>query len=212
MTNQYRLDTEREVIVLVDCGRLMAAPLGDASRLDVALDTALAVAASASEFGDRCGLVAFDDRVRLRIDPARRGAGEIARAVFDLQPRPVESDYELAFTTLGARKRALAIVLCDLLDERAAAALVDALPVLRRRHAVIVVAARDPALEAPLREQPTQAREVYAATVALGLLRERAGVVRRLARLADEVVTAPPSQLAAATVRAYLRVEARARA
>ena len=36
MTNQYRVERDRDVVCVVDCGRLMAAPLGDRTRLDVA--------------------------------------------------------------------------------------------------------------------------------------------------------------------------------
>jgi uncharacterized protein (DUF58 family) len=38
MSNQYRVERDRDVQCVVDCGRLMAAPLGDRTRLDVALD------------------------------------------------------------------------------------------------------------------------------------------------------------------------------
>ena len=71
------------------------------------------------------------------------------RALFDLQPRPVDSDYELAFRRAEGSKRALVVVFCDLLEEAAARPLVRAVPVLSRRHAVIVASPSDPALGAP---------------------------------------------------------------
>ena len=37
--------------------------------------------------------------------------------MFDLEPRAVESDYELAFRTIGSKKRALVLVFTDLLEE-----------------------------------------------------------------------------------------------
>ncbi|HET6792935.1 MAG TPA: DUF58 domain-containing protein, partial [Acidimicrobiales bacterium] len=37
MSNTYRVDQEREVVCLLDCGRLMAAPVGDRTRLDAAV-------------------------------------------------------------------------------------------------------------------------------------------------------------------------------
>src|SRR6202012_2751650 len=46
MSNQYRLEQARDLIGLVDAGRLSAAPIGDTggSVLDVALDAASAIA------------------------------------------------------------------------------------------------------------------------------------------------------------------------
>ena len=38
MSNQYRIDENRDLICLVDTGRLMAAPIGSATRMDIALD------------------------------------------------------------------------------------------------------------------------------------------------------------------------------
>ena len=74
------------------------------------------------------------------------------RALFDLEPRPVDSDYELAFRRVGGAKRAFVLVFTDLLDEAAARSLVDAVPVLARRHAVVVASVRDPDLDAPSRD------------------------------------------------------------
>ena len=82
MSNQFRVERDRDVICLVDCGRLMAAPVGDRTRLDVALDGVLAVARVADELGDRCGAIAFDDAIRANLPPRRRGAATlVARAV-----------------------------------------------------------------------------------------------------------------------------------
>ena len=38
MSNQYRIDENRDLICLVDTGRLMSAPIGSATRMDIALD------------------------------------------------------------------------------------------------------------------------------------------------------------------------------
>jgi uncharacterized protein (DUF58 family) len=72
----------------------------------------------------------------------------VVRALFDLESKPVDSDYELAFRRAEGAKRALVVVLCDLLEEAAARPLVAAVPVLTRRHAVFVASPTDPALEA----------------------------------------------------------------
>src|SRR6266540_1530852 len=155
MSNQYRVERDRDVICVVDCGRLMAAPLGDRTRLDSALDAAVAVAAVADVLGDRCGGIAFDAEVRRSLPPRRAGALDLVHAFYDLEPRPVESDYELAFQRVGGAKRALVLVFTDLLEESAARPLVDALPVLARRHAVAVASAADSDLEAMIRTEPS---------------------------------------------------------
>jgi uncharacterized protein (DUF58 family) len=210
MSNQYRVEHDRDVVCVVDTGRLMAAPLGDRTRLDAALDALAAVAAVADEAGDRCGVVAFADDVRRRVPPRRRGSRAVLHAVFDLEPLPVDSDYELAFRTIADAKRAFMLVLTDLLEEAAARPLLEAMPVLRR-HSVAVASAADPDLDAVIAREPKRPREVYAAAVALEVLAARRRVAAQLRRAGADVVEASPSQLGAACVRAYLKAKARAR-
>ena len=68
-------------------------------------------------------------------------------SLFDLEPAPVDSDFERAFQRVGRSRRALVAVFTDLVDEAAARSLVEAVPMLARRHVVLVVSAADPALE-----------------------------------------------------------------
>jgi uncharacterized protein (DUF58 family) len=211
MSNQFRVEQDREVQLLIDAGRLMSAPLTDRTRLDAAIDAAVTVALVADVVGDRCGVVAFDDRIRRRLPPRRAGGDAVVRALFDLEPRPVDADYELAFQTVEGAKRSLIVIFCDLLEEAAARPLVDAVPVLARRHVVLVASVRDPDLDAQLTSAPQTARDVYGQAVALDVLAARARVAHGLERAGASVLEAPAPALPAACVRAYLQAKARAR-
>ena len=201
MSNQHRLDQERELVVLVDSGRLMAAPVGERTRLDAAVDAAVAVAAVADVLGDRCGVVTFAGRVRGQV-AAQRGAGRrVVDAVFDLEPRDEDSDYDLAFATVASRKRALVVVLTDLLDEAAARSLVGAVPVLARRHTVVVASVRDPDLATILSTPPARPEDVCTQAAALDLAEARARVVAQLRQAGATVVDVPPDRLSEALRR-----------
>ena len=104
MSNQYRVEQDRNVICCIDAGRLMAAPVSAGglhqppprhappgsgvplTRLDAALDAAVAVALVADEIGDQAGTIAFDRAVRRRLSPRRRGGQAVVGAIFDLEP------------------------------------------------------------------------------------------------------------------------------
>ncbi len=206
MSNTYRVEQEREVLLLIDAGRLMAAPLGEATRVDLAVDAAVAVAAVADVLGDRCGVVAFDGSVRRHL-PARRGGGRaVAEAIFDLEPSREEPDYERAFQTVAGGKRALIMVFTDLVEETAARPLADAVPVLARRHAMVVASAEDPDLA-----ERAEGPDAHAAAVAADVLAARDRAASLLTRAGAQTVQAPPGRLPAACVGAYLRAKARAR-
>ena len=211
MSNQYRVEQDRDVICMIDCGRLMAAPLMNATRLDLAIDAATAVGLVADELGDRCGTIAFDTVVHRRLAPRRRGGDALVRAVFDLQPAPVDSDYELAFATVASAKRALVIVFTDLIEEVAARSLIEAVPVLARRHEVVVAGVLDPDLDAAVGARPEHVLDVYRAAAALDVLAARERAAARVRGAGARVLEAPPAGLARAAVAAYLSAKARAR-
>jgi uncharacterized protein (DUF58 family) len=212
MTNQYREDTERDVLALVDCGRLMAAPVPgpaggppDRTRLDVAVDAAAALAAVADVVGDRCGTLAYDDGIRARVTPRRSSGDDVVRALHAVEPRMVDSDAERAFRSLGATKRSLVIVLTDVLDAAAARAVLDAVPVLARRHAVVVASCTDVEVE------EAAAGDDERALVAGRVLAERDRAVAQIRRRGATVVEAPPARFSSAVVAAYLDAKAGAR-
>ena len=85
------------------------------------------------------------------------------------------------------------------------------MPVLARRHVVIVASVRDPDLDAQLTTEPATARDVYGQAVALDVLAARARVAHGLERAGASVLEAPAKALPAACVGAYLRAKGRAR-
>ena len=216
MSNQYRTEQDRDVIAVVDAGRLSAAPLpgpGGArpTVLDACLDALTALALVADEAGDRLGAIAFDEEVRFASRPGRARGAAVVRSLFDLQPRPVESDYELAFRRVEGAKRAFVLVLCDLLEESAARPLVEAVPVLARRHAVVVASPSDPALEALATSAPRTEGELARTAVALEVRAARTRAAALVRGAGAQVLEAPADRLPSACVAAYLRAKQRAR-
>ena len=212
MSNQYRVEQDRDIICLVDTGRLMSAPLGaELDRLDLAMDCVTAIALVAEELGDRCGVIAFSDRIRRLVRPRRGGAEAVVGAVFDLETESVDSDYELALRTVRTGKRAFLLVLTDILDPAAASPLVDALPFLARKHALAVASATDPDIGQVLAATPTEPGDVMRQAVAMDVLEGRRATIATLRRAGAEVLEGSPEALATRCVGAYLRAKAAAR-
>lgn len=214
MSNTYRIEQQREVVLLVDTGRLMMAPVGDGTertRLDVAVDAAAAVAAVADVVGDRVGLVAFDDRLRRRLAPRRDGGQVVATALHDLEPTRTESDFELAFRTVAHDKRALVLILTDLMEETATLPLLQAIPILARHHAVAVAGVEDPAVAAALSTPARNVEDAFRTAVAVDIERSRRSAAGTLSGYGATVIDAPASALPRRCVAAYLRAKRRAR-
>jgi uncharacterized protein (DUF58 family) len=215
MVRTYRAERNQHVLVLLDAGRTMAGRVAEVPRLEHAIDAAMCLTAVATRLGDRCGLVTFDRRVRSLV-PAGSGRGQLGRvteALYDLEPALVESDYAGAFAeVLGRfRRRALIVLLTDLVEAAVGDALLPALPTLGRHHLLMVAGVRDPDVVAWSREPPADAGAAYRNAAAVAELESRARVTARLRGLGATVVDAPPGDLAPRLADTYLDLKATGR-
>lgn len=217
MSNTYRVEQERQVVCLLDCGRLMAAPVPGpdgktmVTRLDVAIDVTAAIIAVAREMGDHVGVIAFSDRVIREVRPRRDGEDAVLGAIHDLEPVGVDAHYELGFHRAAALKRSLVMVFTDLLDDAAGDPLVRALPVLNRKHSVTIVSLADPAVSHRLATPAESIDEAMETAVALEMDLPRRALVSRLRHGGADVVEGSVNDLAHRAVASYLRAKRQAR-
>ena len=203
MSNTYRVEQSRRVLLALDCGRVVAAPLaGRLSRLDIFVDAAAAVAMSADRVGDRIGLIAYDDGPRALVRPATGGAREVLRALADMEPRPVDSDPELLPGGLPRGQRTTVLIFTDLLDVTAVRSLVDALPGIASRHTVSVLSVIDEDLDAVLRGPVRTLTRAALVAAAADLVEARLQAAALLRRAGAKVIEARADALPGAAVRA----------
>jgi uncharacterized protein (DUF58 family) len=201
----------QELILMVDCGRRMAAPgtAGDHSgwtKLDHALDAALQIAAVALQEGDRVGILAFDARVLTFVPPAR-GRGQFARlerAVFDRLPARVESDIEGALREVAVRhrRRAMLILISDVADPLSVEMQGRALAAGARHHRILFASLDDPDLRLVAEGEVAAEPRMRAAARALDLDRRQS--LARLRRYGAQVVDALPAEGAGPVLAAWL--------
>lgn len=211
----YRAERNQTVLMLLDTGRMMAGRVDDVPRLEHAMDAVMALTTVATRLGDRAGLVAFDAEVNAVVAPShsRGQLGRVTEAMYELEPRLVESDYSLAFTTAMARfrRRSLLVVLSDLAEQAIEETLLPALPLVTRDHLVVVAGVQDPEVIGWLHRRPDTTEDAYRAAAAAAAMEERRRLVVRLRGLGTTVVDAPPGRLAPALADAYLKVKATGR-
>jgi uncharacterized protein (DUF58 family) len=214
ITREFTIEQSQTVYLLVDAGRSMTQLSGAFPRFEYALSSALVLADVAVHAGDLVGLMAFDDQLRALV-PAQRGGialQAIRNALVPLMPTMVEPDYAAAFRALALRqrKRALLVMLTDVIDSRAARALLAHLSRGASRHLAIVVALRnETVLAAAALPESKRAGAFYAAAAAQELLTERATALQRMRDAGVVVLDVAPDAMAAAVVSKYLELKAR---
>jgi uncharacterized protein (DUF58 family) len=211
IVRQYQTERRHTVIVAIDTGRLMAARADGISKLDHALDCAIALARASNEFGDRVGLVAFDRELRLMVrpKPGRGAVAAMAAATLGLEATPFEPNYRVLAEMLARhqKKRALVVVLTDFVEGIAARELEAYLSVIARRHVLLLVALRDRLLAEADRPDPEITRErLYRKLAIQDLVAEREAAIARIARFGAQTLDLDPARINAAVLNRYLVV------
>ncbi len=208
MTRIYRHERDHPVLIALDASRLMGASYGHGTALDLAIESALALAYTALHHGDRVGLVLFDQLPRALVTPrrSRRGLGRLIDVVWDAQPRRVEPDYARLVDELSRRQRQRALVV--LITDFAYAGpsfLHEPLAVLARRHRLLLVALRNPLLDDVARgAHSPDGQDRYRRLVVQDLLHERERALAELRRRRVLTLDLAPGELVPSLLNRYL--------
>ncbi|MFD3786374.1 DUF58 domain-containing protein [Streptomyces cyaneofuscatus] len=211
----WRPERDRHILIVLDTGRTSAGRVGDVPRLDAAMDATLLLTALATRAGDRVDLLAYDRRVRARVQ-GRTSAGDVLAAVVDtlasLEPELVETDARgLSTTALSAAPRGSLIVLLTSLEATPTEeGLLPVLPQLTQRHTVLLAAVSDPRIEEMARARGA-VDAVYDAAAGTQAQAERRSTAEKLHRHGVVVVDATPDTIAPALADAYLALKAAGR-
>lgn len=211
IVRQFEMERRQNVIIAIDAGRLMTQKVGERERLDYALTAALLLADVAGVHDDAVGLLVFSDQVEAFLPPARKSLSRLAEALGQVHARLVEPNYPAAFAYLGrqVRRRSLLVVFTDIIDPLASAAIVSQLSRAADRHLPLVVAIRNPDLEAAAALEPTDEAAVYRRAAAEELLQARATALAAMQRAGVLVADTRPGDAVPAVVNRYLDVKRR---
>jgi len=210
---EYRTERNHHVILALDTGRLMSAPVEGAPRIDHAINAALLLAFVGLKLGDWVGLFAFDARPRVASGAASgaRAFPLIQKLAASIDYSAEETNFTLGLSTLAQRleRRSLIVVFSDFADPTSAELMIENLARLMRTHLVLFVVFRDGELAEIAEKEPVDPDDVSRAVIAARLLKQREVVIERLRRLGAQIVEAPPSALGPALVDRYFAVKRR---
>ncbi|MFJ8018427.1 DUF58 domain-containing protein [Streptomyces sp. NPDC096339] len=210
----WRPERDRHILICLDTGRTSAGRVGDAPRLDSAMDAALLLAALATRAGDRVDLLAHDRRPRAQVQG--RAAADVlpsfVNAMATLEPELVETDFRTLVSTAlrSAPRRSLVVLVTSLDAAPVEEGLLPVLPQLTARHTVLLASVADPHV-ATMAAARGDAEAVYEAAAGTQSQSQRRRTADQLTRHGVHVVDATPDTLAPALADAYLSLKAAGR-
>ena len=209
------LEPEREqtLFILLDRGRLMTARVNGLKRFDWGLNATLSLALAGLSRGDKVGVAVFDRDLTTWMPPERgdRHLSKLVDRLATIQPVLLEPDYLGAVTKVITQqtRRALVVVITDLVDATASSELLCAMMRLTPRYLPFCVTLNDP-LVAQIAHAPTDnTRDTYRRAVALDLLAQREVAFARLRQHGVLVLDAPCDRVSEELVDRYLQLKAR---
>jgi uncharacterized protein (DUF58 family) len=210
---EYQTSQSQRIVFLLDCGRMMNSQSHGGTLLDHALNAALMLSYVALRQGDSVGLVCFSDRVHKSV-PVRGGMSQmnhLLHASFDRFPQLVESRYDMAFMHLATqfRKRALVVLVTNLIDEVNSFQVKRYLQAQVGRHLPLGVLLRDHHLFDAADSPQLDGRGLFRAAAASEIVNWRRQVLTDLEHQGVLTLDVFPEHMTAPLVNRYLHIKAR---
>jgi uncharacterized protein (DUF58 family) len=209
----FQTNQSQRLLFLVDCGRMMTNESAGLSLLDHSFNAMLMLSYVALRQGDSVGLTCFSDRIH-SFTPPRGGMKQmnhLLHASFDRFPHLVESRYDEAFLHLAAhcRKRALVILITNVIDEVNSHQVERYLGTLVGRHLPLGVLLRDHHLFDAAEMPAPRDADLWRAAAAAEILNWRHQVLTDLEHKGVRILDAYPEDMTAPLVNQYLEIKAR---
>jgi uncharacterized protein (DUF58 family) len=213
VTRLYEIEKSQTLWIVLDAGRLMRTRVGGLSKLDCAVNAALALSQVALYSGDRVGLLAYGRRIAQRL-PAARGSQHLRQIVEQLaaiREGEWESDHFQAAARLltDQTRRCLVVWVTDVAETAMRPEVIEASAQLAARHLVLVVVIGQADLQTLAASNPTSARQMYQTAAAQEVLHRRELLLARLREQGALALEATSGRLTPSLVNAYLEIKQR---
>lgn len=213
ITRQYQIERDQTILIAIDAGRLTTGRIEDESKFDKAIHASLSLMSMAARGGDNAGIVVFGRKVK-KFLPPKRGVEHfdaVLEALYDLEPELIEPSYARAFQFISAnlKKRALVVILTDLVDKESSKQLLNSLKLLRPRHLPLVTTIGDKDLNATVSKIPLEIQEVFTQSAAEEIIHQRDSALRLVETVGGLALDVTASSLTPRLLETYLKVKER---
>ncbi len=213
IVKEYQVERGQPIWIMLDCGRLMRARVGNRTKLDSAVAAALNLAEVAMFGGDRVGLFAYGHHAS-RMVGLGRGDNHL-RLIMDqlslVQGESGEADHFGAAAKLLAKqsRRSLIVWITDLPDSVMTPEVYEGASVLLGRHLVIFAAIADPELKTEAEKRLRTPDGIFETAAAMDVLHRRERLIASLRARGAHTLEVEGGKLANAVVQEYLSIKER---
>jgi uncharacterized protein (DUF58 family) len=206
--NQYQIERNQPVYILLDIGRPMSYSVDGFKKLDYAINAAIILSDIVNQSGDKAGLMVFDSSVRSHIAPGQGAVhrNHLMETLYHVEDNRSTADYGGAFRALceKQKRRSLVFIFTDFELPEEARELISHMSLLKKRHLPIVVFMANESLNA-LAETPIRKKfDKFLRETAKEFQQERRDIFRHLNAMGIPNVESKAENFAVAAVNRYI--------
>jgi uncharacterized protein (DUF58 family) len=219
VTRVFEVERSQVVWIVLDAGRLLRAEVQQStdplrlSKLDYAVNAALALAQVATQCGDKVGILAYGRSTQHNLAPGR-GAPHL-RTIVDrlatVRGEASEADHSNAARTLltGQHRRSLVVWITDFAETPTTPEVIEYAMQVTKRHLVVFAAISQPDLIALAHSTPKTDEDMYRHAAALEIEHRRDLLLRGLRQRGVFAFELSPGLLTSTLVNQYLEIKER---
>lgn len=212
-TNHFIEERSQPVYCVIDKSRNMNLAFDGVSLLDHSINTALVIANTAVQKGDKAGLVTFSDKVgtALRADSGPGALRKILDNLYHQKYRQTEPDFEFLFNALGrvVSTRSLLFLFTNF---ETLTALDRAMPVIRRlnqKHLLVVILFQNREIENYAYQASENKKEVYHRMIARQMLDDKRQMLHALQMHGVQCILTNSRDLTIDALNKYIELKAK---
>jgi uncharacterized protein (DUF58 family) len=213
VTRVYQVERSQTVWIVIDTGRLMRARVGEFSKLDRAVNSALSLAQVVMHSGDRVGLVTYGRDIRQHL-PAARGSAHLRQIIEQLslaREEGAEADhlYMAGRLLTDQKRRSLIVWLTDLAETAMTPEVIEAAMMMMPRHLVLFVIIGQPDLGELASKTPQSETEMYEVAAAQQMVHRRELLLARVRERGALALEVSSGLISPVLVNSYLQIKER---
>ena len=210
IVNNYEIERNQPVFIMLDIGRSMSYIVNGYKKLDFSINAALILCDIVNQQGDNTGLVVYDSQVRHFIKP---GKGALHRNHFMESLYRVEDNRQMANSETAffylcekQKRRSIVFIFTDFEIMEEAEELIANITWLKRRHKPIVIFMANHGLDSMADSYGVSRKRVVLRDTAREFRSERQDIFRKLNAMGVPNIESSADRFALVAVNEYLRL------
>ncbi|MCK8058637.1 MULTISPECIES: DUF58 domain-containing protein [unclassified Fusibacter] len=210
IVNEYQLENNQRIYLMLDIGRTMSYTVKGFRKLDLVINTAVVLSDIINQSKDLVGLTSFDHEVATSLVPSKgpMHRKRIVESLYKVEASMSEPNYQQAWLSVLKREkhRSMMILFTDFETLQDVNRFVEASAIVLKKHVVIVLMIEDESIK---QHSLNDKESIFVQGTALELMHEKKKIIKKLASHGVFAAMCKPETIEMTAINHYLEAKAK---